>query len=172
MPSSFIDSIPPIMKFLIDLQPTRVIDVGPGWGKYGLMCREYLPGLEQLWAVEVTPGRLSTQDVIYDKVFECDARDFSTAGWPWTEADIILFIDVIEHMTRPEGHRLLNAMINSGARVLLSTPKTFIEQHDEDNPYETHRSLWSWRTLQPHGVERDLSTIDSIIYVLKRWGSP
>ena len=53
MPSSFVDSVPPTIKTIISLDPERVIDVGPGWGKYGLMCKEYLPNLQRVEAVEV-----------------------------------------------------------------------------------------------------------------------
>jgi hypothetical protein len=167
MPSSYIDSVAPIMHLVIELQPKRIVDVGPGWGKYGLMCREFLPDLEQLWAVEVTPGRIETQDVIYDKIIEDDVRNYDQVGWPWIETDLVLMIDVIEHMPRADGHLVLNAMLHSGAKVLVSTPQVWVEQHDDHNPYEEHISLWSWPKFRPHGIERDVSTIDSIIYLLK-----
>jgi hypothetical protein len=161
MPSSYLDSVTPIMHAVINANPATVVDVGPGWGKYGLMCREYLPDLQVLDAVEVKEGRCPTQDSIYDFVFVTDARTFR--GWKY---DFALLIDVIEHMSKADGHALLRAMLGSGAKVLVSTPKVFAEQHDEHNPYEEHICLWSWQDFENYRVTVDASTIDSIIYVL------
>jgi hypothetical protein len=165
MPSSFVDSFPAIVKLLIDLEPQRVLDIGPGWGKYGLACREYLPDIEFLAGIEVPQGRLSTQDAIYDHVFIGDVRDASENLFEGY--DVALLIDIIEHMTLDEGHQLLDAIQNAGCAVLVSTPKVFMEQHDESNPYETHISLWGWEDFAQHGVKADVSTIDSVIYLLK-----
>lgn len=164
MPSSFVDSVAPIMHAVIDLAPERVVDVGPGWGKYGLMCREYLSRLKWLDAVEVKEGRCPVQDLIYDHIFESDARCFHG----WGSYDLILLIDVIEHMSKEDGHALLRMMLRTGASVLVSTPKVFVEQHDDHNPYEEHICLWDWRDFNDHyGVKADMSTIDSIIYLLR-----
>lgn len=163
MPSSFISSVSPIVHALIDYAPTKVVDIGPGWGKYGLLCREYLTKLDWLDAVEVREGRLETQDVIYDHVFECDARCFIG----WASYEMALFIDVIEHMSKPDGHALLASILGDGAAVLVSTPKVFIEQHDPRNPYEEHLSLWDWSDFDGYTIIKDLSTIDAIIYILR-----
>lgn len=163
MPSSFVDSVPPIIHTLIGLSPSRVLDVGPGWGKYGIMCLEYLPQVELLDALEVPEGRLRTQDAIYDHVIEADARTFSA----WGVYDVVLLVDVIEHMGKEDGHALLDSIQGAGTRVLVSTPKEFFEQHDDHNPYEEHVSHWAWEDFAEHGVKLDASTISSIIYVLK-----
>lgn len=164
MPSSFADSFAPIVKMLVDAQPAAVLDIGPGWGKYGLACREYLQHLVALEAVEVPEGRLPTQDVIYDVVHESDARKIGSdvfAGF-----DVVLLVDVIEHMTREEGFELLAAVRATGPHVILATPKLFFHQHDERNPYEDHVSHWEWTDFERFGIGDDRSTIDSIIYRL------
>lgn len=163
MPSSFVDSVAPILHTIINFAPERVVDVGPGWGKYGLMCREYLPGLKWLDAVEVKEGRCLTQESIYDHIFVSDARCFRG----WLPYDLVLLIDVIEHMSKEDGHALLRAMLRAGASVLVSTPKLFVEQHDDGNPYEEHICLWTWDEFNDHyWVKVDASTVDSIIYLL------
>lgn len=163
MPSSFVDSVPNIIHGIIEYGPRKIVDVGPGWGKYGLMCREYLGDLDWLDAVEVPPGRYPTQDAIYDHIFECDARTF--AGW--SAYDLVLLIDVIEHMSKADGHVMLERMRLCGAAVLLSTPKVFIEQHDPHNPFEDHQCLWEWPDFDGYTVMKDLSTVDAIIYLLR-----
>ena len=162
MPSSYVDSVPPIVHLLTRVSPKRVVDIGPGWGKYGLMCREYLPGLERLEAVEVPEGVKPTQRAIYDAIVTDDVRAVSPTHW--ADFDLALLIDVIEHMTKAEGRRLVEEIIGQGCQVLVSTPKVFFHQHDEDNPYEEHVSLWAWNDFPP--AAEDVSTIDALIFLL------
>lgn len=164
MPSSFVDSYAPIVKLLIELNPRMIIDIGPGWGKYGLACREYLPDLEYLAGLDVPQGRLTTQDAIYDFMYVGDARE--TISSFYKGYNVALLIDVIEHMTLDDGHELLRTIRKAGCRPLVSTPKVFTEQHDKNNPFETHVSHWDWEMFVPHGIDADVSTIDSIIYLL------
>lgn len=165
MPSSFVDSIPGVIHLLeqMDPRPNAVLDIGPGWGKYGLMVREYFDP-QVLDAVEVPEGFRPTQSVIYDQIFNCDVRLLPEDHYQ--DYDVALIIDVIEHMSRPEGHRLLWAIRRAGCHVVLSTPKLFEHQHDDANLYETHVSHWTWSQLRPHRIVADESTIDSIIYLL------
>ncbi len=45
MPSSQHYHISKIMDLIIALKPKSVLDIGAGYGKYGVLCREYL----ELW---------------------------------------------------------------------------------------------------------------------------
>lgn len=168
MPSSYIDSIPPIVHLLTELQPKRICDVGPGWGKYGVLCREYLPELETLQAVEVgfsrqlNPTMERLQDAIYDSVLVRDVR--LVRKQHWRNFDLVLMIDVIEHVEVPEGQAIIRDIIKSGARVLVSTPKQWFSQEDDPNPFERHRSLWDWTMFPP--ASADISTIDSLIFLV------
>jgi hypothetical protein len=164
MPSSFASSFSPIVEAMIAAAPRRVVDVGPGWGKYGLAAREYLPGLEQLTAIEVTEGRMRTQDCLYDAIYTMDARRMSPGFWG--DYDLALMIDIIEHMTVPEGHELLDAVTGSGCQVLVSTPAAWMEQHSDTNPYENHVSLWGWEEFKGYPIVDDRSTPDAVIYLL------
>lgn len=166
MPSSFVDSVPGVMHLVIEYAPGTIVDVGPGWGKYGLMCREYLPRLRKLDAVEVPQGRLEIQEAIYDDILEMDARKVSPSFWQGYH--VALLIDMIEHMTLEEGHELLYTIQRAGCSPIVSTPKVFVEQHDDTNPYETHVSVWGWEDFAEHGVAADQSTIDSVIYRLRK----
>lgn len=165
MPSSYVDSFAPIVKAIIARSPRRVLDIGPGWGKYGLACREYLPDLQTLDAIEVPQGRQRTQAAIYDTVFIGDAR-FAPEAF-YRVYDLVLLIDVIEHFPKERGHELLHRIQAAGPGTLVATPKWFFEQHDDDNPHEEHLSFWAWDDLAPYGIDADVSTIDAVIYVLK-----
>ena len=84
---------------------------------------------------------------------------------PW---QMVLLIDVIEHMSHADGHALLGVLMRSGAKVLVSTPQVFMDQHDDRNPFEEHVSLWGWDQLRHYRIESDVSTPDSVIYLLSR----
>ena len=163
MPSSYVTSVPGVIHLLGLHPPANLVDVGPGYGKDGLMVMEYFHPLV-LDAVEVLTGRLPTQDAVYERVVEADARLLPEVFWE--DYDTVLLIDVIEHMPLEDGHELLWRMQRAGARVVVSTPKVFEEQHDDRNPHEEHVCVWSWEDFQPHGIEADESTIDSIIYLI------
>ena len=45
MPSSQYYHISKIMEMIISLNPKSVLDIGSGFGKFGVLCREYL----ELW---------------------------------------------------------------------------------------------------------------------------
>jgi hypothetical protein len=167
MPSSYVDSFAPIVKLLINAAPDHVIDIGPGWGKYGLACREYLPNLLTLQAVEVEQGRLPVQDLIYDRVYTTDVRALSDYDGFWQRFEVALLIDVIEHMPLDDGHALLDVIQKNHCRPLVATPKVWFEQHADDNPYETHVSWWPWEEFTRHEVVADVSTIDATIYLLR-----
>ena len=166
MPSSYVDSVPGVIHLLESYGPRRIVDVGPGWGKYGLMIREYFPKVQQLDCVEVEQGRKPIQDLIYDEVVISDARVLPSEFWE--QYQVAMLIDMIEHMSLEDGHELLWTIQRAKCSVVVSTPKVFVEQEDPDNPYEKHISLWSWEEFAPHLVAGDESTIDSIIYRLPK----
>jgi hypothetical protein len=165
MPSSYADSYPPIVHAIIARKPRRVLDIGPGWGKYGLACREYVHDLDTIDAIEVVQGRMPTQPAIYNNVYIGDARDATETFYQ--DYDLVLIIDVIEHMPLTSGHALLAKIQRAGADVLVSTPTKFIAQHDETNPHEEHLSYWDWDEFSGHGIDVDTSTPDANIYILK-----
>jgi len=42
MPTSDLYNITPILTIISNLKPKKILDVGCGFGKYGLLMREYL----------------------------------------------------------------------------------------------------------------------------------
>jgi hypothetical protein len=165
MPSSYADSFPPIVHAIVAQSPRHVLDVGPGWGKYGLACREYLPQLESLDAVEVVQGRYPTLHAIYDCIFVGDIRDAPEQFFlPY---DLVLIIDVIEHLLLDDGHDLLARIQRAGPSILVATPTQFFEQHNATNPHEEHLSFWDSAEFQQHTVAADVSTADASIYIIK-----
>jgi hypothetical protein len=78
--------------------------------------------------------------------------------------DLVMAIDILEHFDAAEGETFLRHCRRIARRMaLVSTPKTFIEQHVEANPFEDHRSLWSREDLARQGYAHLLANDESWI---------
>jgi hypothetical protein len=122
-----------------ETKPRTVIDVGPGHGKGGLLLREYLEPIEQLDAVEAEPRYLDAfgwLKAIYDTVHVADAVTVD-----YTPYDLVLMIDVLEHLTHDQGAELLARI---PGRVIICTPRDYFQNPEHDDyPTESHRSVWT-----------------------------
>jgi len=138
MPTSEHSQIPKIVDVIASLKPRRVLDVGAGYGKYGLLAREYGEA-ERVDAVDANAPRFP----VYDHVYLGDIRRLD-AVLPEGETpyDLALFIDVIEHLEKDEGWRVLDDLTRRAKLVLVTTPFGFRPQEIPGMPYETHRSGW------------------------------
>lgn len=158
MPSSRPNHIPAVLGVMLRLEPSSVLDIGTGFGKWGVLIREYtdirLSEREperydrENWRVRIdgiegfrrylTP----VHDYVYDHVHVGDMRDVIDGLGTY---DMILLGDVIEHVEKAEGEALLRKCLDhcSGA-VVVSTPAVFREQGEAcGNVLETHRSFWT-----------------------------
>ena len=160
MPSSQYYHISKIMEIIIALKPNSVLDVGSGYGKYGVLCREYL----DLWngeqkyefnkridGVEVFNDYITPlHEYIYNNLYNKDIGELHHNLV--FEYDLVLLIDVIEHFKKDKGLELLNGLLNKNKGLLISTPLNPSPQEDAfGNIFETHRSVWSIRDLQELG---------------------
>jgi SAM-dependent methyltransferase len=69
--------------------------------------------------------------------------------------DCVLASDVIEHLEKPDGLRLIAAMERIAARkVVIFTPNGFLPQAPyENNPWQAHRSGWDPDEMRALGYE-------------------
>src|SRR3989344_1254508 len=156
MPGSHSQQINEIMAVLVLLDPQSVLDVGVGFGKYGVLIRERL----DLWSgadksvaeyrqwqrrvdgVEAYADYLTPlHSFIYNQIFVGDACALAPtlAG----RYDLVLLIDVIEHLSRAAGLQLLRDLRRISRNVLVSTPRRVGPQGPlYGNLYERHISEW------------------------------
>ena len=138
MPTSEHWQIPWIVDLIAAAAPASVLDVGAGFGKYGVLTREYAP-VNRLDAVDANPPRYP----VYDHVYLGDLREFERlvpADAP--RYDLALFIDAIEHLEKPAAWAVLDQLMRRARRVLVATPWGFRPQEIPGQPFETHRSGW------------------------------
>ncbi|MCG3181301.1 MAG: hypothetical protein BIFFINMI_03681 [Phycisphaerae bacterium] len=154
MPTSFTMTIPWVMDLVAHLGPRSFLDVGCGSGRYGFLFREYLDYHPSARAASADggPGRVEAVEVhadyltprhraIYDAIHVGDASAvLPTLG----QYDLVFCGDMIEHLDKPAGEALLDAMFDRARlAVVVATPARWIEQDAEcGNEHERHRSLW------------------------------
>ena len=153
------------MELVLALQPQSVLDIGSGFGKYGLLCREYLDlwdgrqkyeFVKQIDGVEVFSKYITPiHKFVYNNIYNDDIiklvykLDF--------KYDLVLLIDVLEHIEKNEGRSLLKILVNKNKGILIGTPKNPSQQKDVfDNIYETHQSKW---------LKEDFETIGECFFI-------
>ena len=155
IPSSHYSQLNEIMSLIFDLKPKSVLDVGIGFGKYGVLCREYLElwGKKKnyyraFWTVIIDgieifePYITPLHRFIYDNLYIGNAvyilptlnRDY----------DLILLIDILEHFSFDNGKKLIKLCIEKGRNLIISTPRNIGSQKEVfENPFEEHIFQWT-----------------------------
>jgi hypothetical protein len=141
------------MDIIYKLSPNSILDVGAGFGKYGLLCREYLElwdgrqkyheFLRRIDGVEVY-GKYVTpvHQFIYNNIYLGDIC--TTVDKLNFKYDLILLIDVFEHIDKSAGQSLLEKLLRNNEGILISTPKNPSDQKEAfENIHETHRARWT-----------------------------
>jgi hypothetical protein len=178
MPTSFSHQIPFIMDVVTSLNPKRIIDVGTGCGKYGLLCREYLefsgedstcppPWKTQIDGIEGFAKYVQEyHHHIYDHLFVGDALHLLSEV-PEHTYDMSLLIDVLEHSERAKGQELLEALLRISTFVVVSIPASFIPQDAVyGNQLEIHRAHWTKTNLRGIAPVVVVSRYPSLITVM------
>jgi predicted TPR repeat methyltransferase len=117
-----------MMRFILQQNPKRIVDVGCGFGKFGLLCREYLECLKNgvflskdwkvhLTAVEVFPAYVQDHHrAIYDDIIFADV---SNPNFLFPKADLVIFGDVLEHIPTWES---VISKVPSSCDIVIAVP--------------------------------------------------
>ena len=161
MPSSKLQLAHRVVHMVHQVRPhASILDVGPGWGKYGVLLREYLDGIERLEAVEAwEPYVTPMLRAIYDKVWTDDVLAFSPSSL--AQYDVVLMVDVIEHMEKGDALALLARIPGT---VVICTPVEFFQNPEADEiPPERHRSVWSVQEFKQLGADKAFEELGGVL---------
>lgn len=146
------------------------MDIGPGRGKYGFLIREYFhkdvdgdwTPVERLDCIDIFPDYISQMHhLIYDNVYVGNATEFD-----FEKYDLFLLIDIIEHIPKEEGFKLLDNLTKKGF-VFVSTPVDIGDQGEMyGNKHEAHISQWTPEDFERYTVLENVSNELSYIYVI------
>ena len=110
----------------------KVLDVGPGSGKYGRLLRF---NFNQIDAVEIYEKYIEEFDlkVVYDNIYVDNIVSFNITNY-----DYIILGDVVEHLSIEDAHNLLSKIHLSDKKCLVAIPYTMEQGEVNGNVYETH----------------------------------
>lgn len=135
------------------LDPQNILDVGVGFGRWGILFREFL----EIWdgarydgkwqrvvdGVEIYPGYIKDyHKYFYDHIFTGDALEYIKSTQKMY--DLVNCGDVIEHMDKECGEEFIKLAMQKSRYVLINIPigKHWPQDGTTENPHEEHRSVW------------------------------
>jgi hypothetical protein len=149
------------MDVVLKLDPYSILDVGTGFGKYGVLCREYLElwdgrhkyddFLRKIDGVEAHDKYITPlHRFVYNNIYSEDV--LTLINRIDCKYDLSLLIDVLEHFDKAAGRMLLEKLLSKSKGVLISIPKNPSAQKNAfNNEYETHRAKWVKKELSSFG---------------------
>lgn len=153
MPTSWYQAISNILDQIQKENPKSVLDIGVGFGKYGLMVREVLDlpferYNKDQWLINIEgieafkEYKNPIHDYIYNKIYYGDATEVIKK---LPKYDCILLIDVLEHFKKEEGKEFIKELMSHvNKSLIISTPRYPAKQEEYlGNKYEEHKSKWS-----------------------------
>ncbi len=158
MPISDIHAIPAILDEVYRLQPERMIELGIGFGKYGVLCREVLDAMygrcrpnqwqRKIYGIEGFKEYANPCWEIYDSV---TVADFTTV--PVDGYDLVLMVDSLEHLEPAAGRAYLDGLIARNRHVIVSVPLGSMPQGATfGNEYECHRTTFHGNEFGRYGA--------------------
>ena len=151
MPTSYHGQISMILEYISEIRPKSILDLGMGFGKYGVLCRELLDipyerYARTLWQTRIdgVEGYKGYQNPIhkyvYDKVYYTTVQ--KAVKKLDSVYDLALMIDILEHFEKEEGRALLSEILRKCRKLLIAVPAIPCQQKYLDNTLEEHKSVW------------------------------
>lgn len=158
MPCSRPYALEATCKLIIEKNPTSIMDIGIGFGKFGFLAREYTDvfhGRYFEWETKIDGIEIfekyitRLQQEIYDHIYIGNAIDILPT---LDHYDMIICSDVLEHLNVRDGTALLEIIKRKCKFALVSTPVKVMHQDAVyHNEHERHISAWPKETLSNWG---------------------
>ena len=154
MPSSTWVHTSTVQDLIWKYQPKSILDIGPGFGRWGFLCRELLDVfrgrvIRSDWTVlidcvEVFPQYITPiHDYVYDKIYHgCGLQFLEKCNEKY---DLIVAGDVLEHFTKENGKKLIDEVyvhISKAAIFCVPLGDRYKQGKACGNEYEEHKAVW------------------------------
>lgn len=108
----------------------KILDVGPGEGKYGRALINYNIDAIEIYQPYIEQFNLKS---IYKNVYLGNILHFD-----WKVYDYIILGDVLEHISIDEAKKLIKDITNNKIKCLVAVPYMYPQGECYGNVYETH----------------------------------
>ena len=136
-----------------EFKPERILDVGPGAGKYAKIAAEVL-GKFEITGLEIFEPYIERFGInnLYNKIIVEDVREHKDFDY-----DLVIFGDVLEHMVKEDALKVWELARSQARYLMISIPTIHLPQGEsEGNIHETHLE-------EDWDVESVLETFEGII---------
>lgn len=141
------------IELIRKLNPMSILDVGIGFGRWGILFREFLEIWENArydgnWerlidGVEIFPSYIKEyHKFFYDNIYTENALIHLRNTHKYY--DLINCGDIIEHFVKAEGQELIELALDKSRYVMINIPigKAWKQEGTVINPFEAHQSVW------------------------------
>jgi len=179
MGTSSWQNIPFCVDVLMKIEPTRVLDIGVGFGRWGMLVREFCDVwfgrvFRSDWKVWIEGVEGFSQNIddyhrfFYNRIRVADFQDiYSELIDRW---NVIIFGDVLEHFEKKEAIEILNWALSNSDYVLVNIPlgENWEQNEMYGNILEKHLSTWSLDDFKQFHLCRQALYFD---YINRPFGS-
>ena len=166
------------------LDPKSILDIGVGFGRWGILFREFL----EIWGernysgkwnrtidgVEIFPGYIKDyHKYFYNNIYNEDALEFIKRTDK--NYDLINCGDVIEHFNKKDAEEFIGACLNKSRYLLINIPigNNWKQGAINDNEHEKHLSTWhntDFTKYKNHIIRefKDVEMRDYIVVLLSK----
>lgn len=134
MPNSYGFFDKDICALVAKLSPKRILDVGPGAGKWGVLLKDPSRVVD---AVEIFFPYVSHfgLTLLYNHIFVGDILQFPLKK---RQYDLAILGDVLEHLSVENAQKLLGTFRKNHIPVLITVPYLYPHPAAYGNPWEEH----------------------------------
>jgi len=171
MPTSWYQAISVILDKVLEENPESILDIGVGFGKYGVLLREaidipYYRYTKESWKIRIDGVEAfeyyknPIHEYIYNEIYyQPIEKCIDSLG----KYDVIMMIDVLEHFEKETGKELLQKLVlHANKAVIISTPVNPARQDQYmGNTFEAHKSKWFVNDFQYFDMQYSLIDISN-----------
>jgi len=154
MPTSVWRGIETFLEIVTKTRAASLLDIGVGNGKWGFLFREYTDvwneryrksdWTSQVDGIEIySPYIQDHQRAVYTRILHGDAS-LTIDGLP--AYDVVMAGDVIEHLEKEKGERLVRKLMHKSRRAFIAIiplGQEWLRPSFNENEFEAHRSVWT-----------------------------
>ncbi|WP_425449370.1 hypothetical protein [Dethiothermospora halolimnae] len=163
MPTSYYGQISTIMDFILKEKPKSILDIGVGFGKYGVLCRDLLDipyerYEKNKWKVTIDgiEGFESynnpIHEYVYDNIYYGLIEEVMASIKK--QYQLAIMIDVLEHFDKEDGKKVIEKILDKTKTLIISVPEIPAKQSYLDNFLEEHKSVWKIKDFKGFHIKK------------------